>query len=501
LSFISDIFSSDNGSGHQATSALPTITQASTGAQADTQYGNAQQGLNNQNAFLQAVQAQNGIGNQSNVYNQLQGVSNGTGANPAQAMLNQQTSANVANQAALQAGQRGAGANVGLMARNAGMQGANLQQQAVGQGATMQANQSLNALGQMGTVSGQQVSNQMGATNSYSSGAQNEQQNVLNGITGQNNAIVGNQSNLNNNNTTIAAGNAKAQQGIVGGLMGGAGSLLGLAHGGQVPVQHYDMGTPMGGATNDPNAPTSSVGKFFQGFSRANASSNNNNTNASAAPATMASAPSSDNPVQDGTKSMMSGIGKMFNKGASSAAPTPPPGDSMSDYTNLKDYGLNSQDYSALPDVPMAQANGIAATDMSAATAMPAAEAAGADGIAGGLEGLLASAGPEAATALASKGGRMPNMGQGKVVPPGEKYLNPQEAKAVASGKESIANAGKIVPGKAPVKGDSRKNDIVPATLEEGGLVIPRSHMSDMASAINFVHQHMHRPAPKKKVK
>ncbi len=80
----------------------------------------------------------------------LQGIANGTGPNPAQAMLNQQTGANVAQQAALMAGQRGAGANVGLMARQAAQQGAGIQQQAVGQGATMQANQSLGAIGQMG---------------------------------------------------------------------------------------------------------------------------------------------------------------------------------------------------------------------------------------------------------------------------------------------------------------------------------------------------------------
>ena len=98
-------------------------------------------------------------GKQQGTAKQLQGIADGTGPNPAMAALNQRTGENVANQAALMAGQRGAGANVGMMARQAAQQGGNTQQQAVGQGATMQAQQSLNALGQIG---GQQSA--MGAT-------------------------------------------------------------------------------------------------------------------------------------------------------------------------------------------------------------------------------------------------------------------------------------------------------------------------------------------------
>jgi len=98
-------------------------------------------------------------GKQQDTAKQLQGIADGTGPNPAMAALNQRTGENVANQAALMAGQRGAGANIGMMARQAAQQGGNTQQQAVGQGATMQAQQSLNALGQIG---GQQSA--MGAT-------------------------------------------------------------------------------------------------------------------------------------------------------------------------------------------------------------------------------------------------------------------------------------------------------------------------------------------------
>ena len=112
-----------------------------------------------QQAFVNALQAQGGLQNQSDVYNQLANVAAGQGPNPAMAALQQATGANVANQAALMAGQRGSSANTGLLARQAAQQGAGIQQNAIGQGATLQAQQSLNALSGMGNIAGQQVGN------------------------------------------------------------------------------------------------------------------------------------------------------------------------------------------------------------------------------------------------------------------------------------------------------------------------------------------------------
>lgn len=74
-------------------------------------------------------------------------------------------------------------------------------------------------------------------------------------------------------------------------------------------------------------------------------------------------------------------------------------------------------------------------------------------------------------TSLAS-GGEVPAM-----VSPGEKYLPPEEVKKVAQGQKEPHQAGVKIPGQAKVKGDSLKNDTVPMTLEEGGIVIPRSVM------------------------
>jgi len=70
-------------------------------------------------------------------------------------------------------------------------------------------------------------------------------------------------------------------------------------------------------------------------------------------------------------------------------------------------------------------------------------------------------------------GGKVPAL-----VSPGEKYLPPSEAKAVADGAKSPMKAGVNIPGKAEVSGDSLKNDKVSAELDEGGVVIPRSVMN-----------------------
>lgn len=90
-----------------------------------------------------------------------------------------------------------------------------------------------------------------------------------------------------------------------------------------------------------------------------------------------------------------------------------------------------------------------------------------------------------------AKGGKVPAL-----LSPGEKYLPPKEAKAAAEGKIDPIKAGKTVPGKPKVKGavNSYKNDTVKATLEEGGIVIPRSVTQGANphwEAMKFVRAHM----------
>lgn len=203
--------------------------------QIQTAYNQTQQGMQGQNALLSALQAQNGLGNQTQNYNQLQGVINGTGPNPAQAMLNQQTGQNVANQAALMAGQRGAGSNVGLMARQAAQQGANLQQQAIGQGASLQAQQALNAIGQAGGMANTMAANQIGQQNANVASQQNEQ-NTLQGANTSNNAVQGQLA-----NTQIGQ-----QGGLLGGAMNAMGAITHLFSDGGSVQKYADGGSAFG---------------------------------------------------------------------------------------------------------------------------------------------------------------------------------------------------------------------------------------------------------------
>lgn len=191
-----------------------------------------QSALAEQRNLLSALQNQNGIGNQSNVYNQFQGVAGGTGPNPAKEMLSQSTGQNVANQAALMAGQRGASSNVGMMARQAAQQGANTQQQAAGQSAVMQAQQSLNALNSAGNIANTQVANQIGATNAQTAANQNQYNSLL-GFQGDVNKIAAQQQgNINNIYGQLANTTMQGQQGMTGGIMKSMGTMGGMMMGG-----------------------------------------------------------------------------------------------------------------------------------------------------------------------------------------------------------------------------------------------------------------------------
>lgn len=245
----------------QAQQAGQAAQQNAQNALQSPQVQAAQAAAQQQAAFAQAAGAVNGLGNQQNSYNNLGGLAGqygqiaaGQGPNPAQAMLAQQTGANIASQAALQAGQRGAGANAGLIARNAGQQGGNLQQQAVGQGATLQANQSLAALGQEGNIygqqaniAGQQVGQQQNALSASTNAAQNNQNAALNTL-GQANAIQGQLANTNlggsiNQNSQNTQNNQQLISGAFQGAGQGIAALAKKAEGGM--IEKYAEGGPV----------------------------------------------------------------------------------------------------------------------------------------------------------------------------------------------------------------------------------------------------------------
>lgn len=229
---------------------------ASAAIQSQIAAGNTtQSGIAQQQAFTNALAAQNGLGHQQDVYGQQQAllgqygqIAAGQGPNPAQAQLAQATSANVANQAALLAGQRGSGANVGLAGRQAAMAGGNIQQQAAGQAATLQANQSLAAMqaeaSQQAALAGtaqNQISNQAGglqALNAAAQGAQglaiNNQNSILNSIGQKDSTSAGATAAQNQVNEQQAQAKVKLISDLFGGVAKGAGAAAGMAHGGMV---------------------------------------------------------------------------------------------------------------------------------------------------------------------------------------------------------------------------------------------------------------------------
>lgn len=448
-SIVSGLLGGGKGGDYTAQSA--NVLQPATVQQATDQYGNVQTGIKNQADLLAALQAQNGLQNQSNVFNQLQGVANGTGPNPAQAMLANATGANTANQAALMASQRGAGANPALLARQAAMQGGANQQNAAGQAAQLQAQQSLGALGQMGGIAGQQAGQQLQGTQNYSNAANQAQQNILGAIGAQNNANVANVSNMNAANAGLQAANAKGQQNLAGNLMGGIGSglqmLPGLSSGGggaapYVGSSSEDLsGVDWAGMAEGGAVPQSNVGTNLLQQSEDQSQK------------LLDKAPHAE-PVPQGPQS--SGI----------------PGLDL--LQALAKNQAISQIGSQLGDFfgGMGSAIGAAGPGIEAAGAEIAPYAAAVAANGGAVSNLPRSrVGKHFHGIMMAEGGKVPAL-----VSPGERYLPPQAVKEVAKGKDPM-KAGEKIPGKAKVKGakNSYANDTVPKTLEEGGIVLPRS--------------------------
>lgn len=423
------------GSGVSGPAQAQIINPVDAG-QTATAYTNANDAIAKQQAFANAVNAQNGLGNQSSVFNQLQGVANGTGPNPAAAQLAQSTGQNVANQAALMAGQRGSSANVGLLARQGAQVGGNLQQQAAGQGATMQANQSLNALNSQGSLATSQANQQASAVSGLAQSTQGEQANLLNSIQGVNNASVASQTSVNNANAGIIQNSMKSQAG----LLSGAGQALALAQGGVVPGPQK---LADGGAVS-PSAPQpkSSYAKVIAGAL-------DNSVNSSAP---------QDTSFQSGQQ-MGKAIGTLAKKGYGAISD---PGTSQGQGLQQDPLGVGSLDPNAI-----------------APSAAASSSLGGAD--------MASQLGSMAEIGLA-KGGPVKAM-----VSPGEQYLKPNEVKEVVTKGKNPLEEGERIPGKPKVKGNSYANDVVPKTLESGGIVIPNSVMQSKdpaANAAKFVAAH-----------
>lgn len=444
MSFVSNILNPSQGAGFQASGA--NLIQPTTKEQADNSYFNSQNALNRQSSFLDQLSNQNGVLNQSNVFNQQQQLANqlsmqaqGQGPNPAQAQLAQNTANNTSNQAALMAGQRGSGANAGMIARQAAQQGGANQQAMVGQAATLQAQQQLAAQqalmqqqAQMGGLATNQVGQLSSGINAANQAQQGEQGLLLGGINNQNNSNVAMQSNMNNANAGIAQGNQKTQAGLFTGALGGVGQ----------------MGQLMGNGSS-PMVGAQSAGLFAGGAGDAGGL-------ASMAPMMAMAAHGGMIPHYD-------------DGGRVRPSPSPSPGPNLPGAQGAQQGFKGYSGFDKLKATLGFADGGEVGPKSHFGQFLK--------GYSNQKEGLSQSPGLQN---LSSSGG-FPYMSQGGKVPamvsPGERYLPPKEVKKVEKGEKSPMHAGKKIPGKAEVKGDSLKNDKVSATLDEGGIVIPRSIM------------------------
>lgn len=446
------------------------IDDAATLSQADELYRRNQAALQQQQGFVQQVLGQNGLQNQSNVYNQLSQVAQGQGPNPAQAMLQQQTGQNAAQQASLMAGQRGASSNVGMIARQAAQQGTNMQQQATGQAAQMQAQQSLNALGTMGNMANQQASQAANAVQGYTGSSQAEQSNILNAIEQQNAARAGVQSSINSANASMANTRMGQQASFMGNMMPGAGQVMQMfAEGGSVSKEVLPASQGPAAA----KGPRSKTAQFFSSMGQTKS--------------------------QDGAGQTGKFVGNLIKEGIKSLfAPSHPVQQSQAPMSN-DPYAQ----YSASGFSPEQMAEDRSRQDAIEAGALPSAQdpsqqlqtSYGHDN-----ESEQMSAANDQNPFMAAKGGKVPAM-----VSPGEVYLDRKAVKDVEKGKDPI-RAGEKIKGKAKVKGDSLKNDTVAKTLESGGIVLPKSVMESKHphwSAHKFVSAIMAKQGklPAKKVK
>lgn len=494
-----------SGSGFKALTP-GAIQNPVTKEQLDNAYGRTGNAMDTQEALVAALGAQNGIGNQSNVYNQYQDVVAGKGPNPAQAMLAQQTGQNTQNQAALMAGQRGAGANAGLLARQAAQQGAANQQNSIGQGATLQANQSLNALGQAGNIAGQQVQNQAAVTNQFIGNNLAEQQALLNANAGVNANNVA----LNQSSAGLAQQNMSGQQGMLGGLMNNGGSMFSMLGNMWGPEgQNFAkpaaqlMGGSEGGIQGVGGAAGASSGASIGGAASAGGAADTVGMDAATMIAAEGGNVEKPQMMADGGYSQLQGVqrsapvvmqAQAFNPTPESSGPSSSMGQYLSNSANGVSAGSTQSGALGSPISPSSGGSdlGKSASGM-AGSAM---------GMFGNMKGMFGGSSPDltgsigASSGVSSAGGAADAVSSGSgamdlgstasdvsmlaakggmvkaLVSPGEVFLPPRKVSEVKKGKDPLA-VGKKIPGKPKYPGNDYRNDVVPAKLEEGGIVIP----------------------------
>lgn len=230
----------------------------------------AAQGVSN----LQAGYGQSNalLNNQQVLENQLAAQAAGAGPNPAQAALNQNTGRNIKQAAALAASTRGAGANAGMVAENAARQGAETQQNAIGQAATLEAQQRLDAQKAQQEQQQAELANIQGEQGIQGSlyGASANANNA------QNNTNVSNYGMAQGINAQAAQNNANAVNKTTSGFVSGAGSALAalFAQGGEVELPshlkkihsiYYARGGEVNFGVWNPGSPSVNVPRLPEG--------------------------------------------------------------------------------------------------------------------------------------------------------------------------------------------------------------------------------------------
>jgi len=372
-----------------------------------------------QNYAAQGLGANQGIQNQESALGQmLTAQANGGGPNPALAQLQQTTAANN-NQAQGQIAST-RGINPALAAKMGANIGAENNQQAAGQAATLRAQQMLAAQSQLGGILGQQagqnIAGQQAATGLIgTAGGLQGQQNQLNQQTAAQNAA--NQLGAQQIAAGLSSQDSAAGAGILGGIFQGAGAAAGLgkAAGGVIPG--YADGTPDAPVPDinpQPQGGTSPLHMYMAGLD----SSYLKPPTANISPGKLQGPPpnamygSGSDPAAGQLSSKMLGINQPLDPAAIMRNGTSP-----STVQQRAGAGLEQMGNAMMQGNPAGAYNRFAQMHL---------------------------AGSGAASPMMANGG-------------------------------SIFTADGGVPGEASVKGDSKKNDKVPAMLSPGEIVIPRS--------------------------
>lgn len=483
-------------------------------AQLNNAYTGAQTGLNNQNTLVGELQPQVPVAvqNQLAVAQQEKDMLNGVGPNPALTQLNQTTGQNIAGTTAAMAGVRGSSVNPALIAREAAQQGAATEQNAVGQAATLSAEQQVAARQDLANLSNNQISQTGQAVTNANTANQNEQSILQGANTAANNAAVGMQSNINNTNAATAAANQNMQGNVLGGIGAGISAVSNLFEEGGVVGEDGDK-IPEHLKIAEMNAHSINHSKKLKMADGGGVTNLGSSNYVPQAPQPAPNIPSSSPLPVPQEKSGGSGGG---GGGIMSLAALLANGGKVS-APNLGSSNFAQQSSQAGPNIESMQAlpaneenfaddvNGLKKKPQAPTTVGEAQPWELGGGMAGGPmdNNLDMNEGPQ----YAAQGGMMKNycagphdshvanfLHGGKVeamVSPDEVYLSPEKVREVIHEGANPLKIGLKIPGKAKVKGDSLKNDTVPMTLEEGGVVIPRHVTRKMSpeKAELFVHR------------